>query len=418
LPRLFGGDEPHYLIIINSLLNDGDIDLANNYEAVHEGSDQAGALWAGHPFKHHSQVIIDGRPYDWREEVYKGAEWTLEPSGAMRPVFRGPTPDPLPPPGAPEYSTHPAAIAYLLYPVLYPLRGTTYVEPAALLCSGLATVAGMGFFAYLLGSLTANRRVVMGVTAVAFLGTPAWFYGRSLFMESFLVGSLVGAYALALRKDWNLLPGILLGCAVQLKPHFALFALPLLVDRAIRRQWRGALGLALPVAASTGLLLLTYARLYGSPFHPPQRFERGDFLTGFTGILWSNRHGLLAFSPVVVVALACWPAFLARQRRYALILGSGVVAFLLLMSCYAVWTGGICYGPRYIVPMLPLLYAALVQLPDLRFARPGIVRAVILALVAVSIFVNARGVFYYSEHWNQNPYESLFSTTRTADPGE
>src|SRR5262249_62238810 len=91
-----------------------------------------------------------------------------------------------------------------------------------------------------LGGMTAAGRVVMAVTAVAFLGTPVWFYGRSLFMESFLLGFLVGAYALALRKDWNLLPGILLGCAVQLKPHFALFAVPLLADRVLRRQWRPA----------------------------------------------------------------------------------------------------------------------------------------------------------------------------------
>jgi hypothetical protein len=47
-----------------------------------------------------------------------------------------------------------------------------------------------------------------------------------------------------------------------------------------------------------------------------------------------------------------------------------------------------------------------------------VARAAILVLVGVSILVNARGVFYYSEHWNQNPYLSLFSTARTSGHGE
>ena len=42
LPRVISGDEPHYLVLINSLLRDGDLDLANNYAAVHQGEPQAG----------------------------------------------------------------------------------------------------------------------------------------------------------------------------------------------------------------------------------------------------------------------------------------------------------------------------------------------------------------------------------------
>jgi hypothetical protein len=396
LPRLFGGDEQHYLVIINSLLNDGDLDLSNNYAAVDAGSEQAGVVWARmpttHRITHHTVVLVEGRPVHWKE--------FLPPAAPL-------------PPGTPEYSTHQSAIAFLLAPVLFPLRGTTCLEPAALLCSGLATVAGMFFFRMLLGGLTTDRFTINAVTAVTFLATPIWFYGRSLFMESFLLCFLIGAYALALRKEWNVLPGVLLGCAVQLKPHYTLFALPLLADRALHRRWLGVVGLAAPLAVSTVLLLFTYAQLYGSPFTPPQLFVVGNTFNGLVGLLFSGKHGLLAFVPVALIAIACWPSFLSRQRRYALLLGSGFLMFLFLMASYHDWAAGICYGPRHLTPTIPLLFAALVQLREYRFVRIGVVKVALLVLVVVSVLVNARGVFYYSEYWDKNPYgksaESVWS---------
>jgi hypothetical protein len=46
-PRIHSGDEPHYLIILNSLIRDGDMDLANNYASVHAGGTDAGLSFAG-----------------------------------------------------------------------------------------------------------------------------------------------------------------------------------------------------------------------------------------------------------------------------------------------------------------------------------------------------------------------------------
>ena len=42
LPRVHSGDEVHYLVALNSVIVDGDLDLANNYAGVHAGSGQAG----------------------------------------------------------------------------------------------------------------------------------------------------------------------------------------------------------------------------------------------------------------------------------------------------------------------------------------------------------------------------------------
>jgi hypothetical protein len=52
LPTITSGDEPHYLVMLHSLLNDGDLDVSNNYDAARRGSIDVGALRAGAPLDH------------------------------------------------------------------------------------------------------------------------------------------------------------------------------------------------------------------------------------------------------------------------------------------------------------------------------------------------------------------------------
>ena len=53
LPVVETGDEPHYLVLINSVISDGDFDLANNYRDVHRGGLLAGRKFTGAPLDHH-----------------------------------------------------------------------------------------------------------------------------------------------------------------------------------------------------------------------------------------------------------------------------------------------------------------------------------------------------------------------------
>ena len=55
-PDVISGDEPHYLLIVHSLLEDGDLALADDYAAVAAGQAYAGRAFAG--------VELDHRPLD------------------------------------------------------------------------------------------------------------------------------------------------------------------------------------------------------------------------------------------------------------------------------------------------------------------------------------------------------------------
>jgi hypothetical protein len=405
--RVLSGDEPHYLLMLNSLLNDGDLDLANNYANVHAGGIQAGERYAAlRTLDHHTQLLINGRRVDWREFYdFAHGDWVADANGVVHPI-----PKPgvaAPPPGVPEYSTHQYGGAFLLAPLLYPLRGTTWLEPAAIFCSGLAVVGAMLFYRMLLRCFTDNAFTINAVTVVAFLGTPIWFYGRSLFLEGMLTCCVVGAYALALRKKWSFLPGILVGISIQMKPNLALAALPLFVDLLARREWRRAAAMALPVAVSIGLLAWLYAELYGSPLKPPQPFLWGNFLEGASGLLFSPAVGLLIFCPIAVLAFYCWPNFARMKGRDAALMGTGFALFFLLMASYQIWYAGMCYGPRHLVPTLPLLLASLVMLPGTSFYRSVTGKALTWGLAVVSILVNGFAVFFYSQFWGVNPYQKI-----------
>jgi hypothetical protein len=53
LPMVHSGDEPHNLVLINSVISDGDLNVRNNYQNVHQGGNQAGRKFAGWAIDHH-----------------------------------------------------------------------------------------------------------------------------------------------------------------------------------------------------------------------------------------------------------------------------------------------------------------------------------------------------------------------------
>jgi hypothetical protein len=356
-------------------------------------------------------LLIDGRLHNWREYYDHEAGRWVEDAGLMRPV---PRPDFSPPPiGVPEYSTHQYGAAFLLAALTWPFRDTPWLEPATVFWSGVAVVLAMLAFRFLmLPCYTSDAFTLNAVTLVAFLGTPVWFYGRSLFLEGWLTLCVVGAYGLWLRRNASLLPGILFGLSIQLKPHLAVAALPLFFDATLRRQWPRLFRLAGPMAASVGLLMVLYWRLYGGPLTPPQRFEIGYFWEGFTGLLFSWHAGLFYFCPMVFVAAPCWVVLVRRNGRPAVLVGSGFLLFYLLMAFYRGWDGGTCVGPRHLVPLLPLVLTSLVVLPETRCYRWRVGKVLVWALAAVSVAVNAAVVFAYDQFWNANPFDRMWAMWR------
>lgn len=388
-PRVFAGDEPHYLVILNSLLAGGDLDLRDDYAAVHRGGLQAGRLSRGSALAHHSVWTVGGQLVQWWN-LYEVAApaWQHDAEGHPVPTLRTGASDT---PDHPEYSSHPAALAFYVLPFAAVARaalGADAVESTALLCVFAMTVAAMLLFRWLLGALTRDRFVANLVTSVVFLATPLWHYSRVLFCEGPLALCAVGAYAFAIRRDRGLASGCFLACGMLMKPPFALLALPLLAAFLRRRHVRAAAELIAAPAVAAAVFLFLDDRMFGGPFVTSQSFIAADPFVGALGLLASPAHGLALVAPVALLALVAWPRFW-REQPPARVLAQGVCLYFVVMATFHTWNGGWCYGPRYIVPILPLALAPLVLWAEPLTRGGRRARLTIAALCVASVGINA-----------------------------
>lgn len=408
LPLVTSGDEPHYLIMIHSLIADHDLDLRNNYDAARAGSVELSVGRAGAPLDRQVAFFTaDGKWRGW-EEVF---EYPKDSAGKPLPAPTMPQLKPGAPPellGAPQYSQHPAGLPLLLAPLLLPFAGTTWVEHLAVLASMLATLGTALALRELFRSVTPSAAVANGAALLAVLGSPLWHYGRMLFCEPWLALCAVGALALVLRRGAYFWAGALLAVGILMKPPFALLALPLLIDRLLARKLVQAVLFSLPVGVATLLVLWQNQLFFGSPLRSAQPWESGNPLTGLLGVLLSGSHGLIPFCPLVLVALGGFPALLRSHRRLAWLALGMAVPYLLLMSVWRCWWGGYCYGPRLIAPVIPLLLLGLVKVLDGFSTFSARWRRLIVATSALSLLISALGALVHLAFWEKHPLVEPF----------
>jgi hypothetical protein len=421
-PLVYRGDEPHYVLMITSLVRDGDLDLANNYTSVHNGGDDAGYQWKDTPdLDNHTAAVIGGKRVVW-EWVYdyrgrKPEEWAYDEGGRWVPP-RFPGKEPFPP-GVVQRSVHQPGVAFLLYPVLYPIRdrltGSPGIESAALAAVGVFVAAGFWFTRWLFLGLGAGPWRATGAAAVAILATPAWYYARTLFMEGITLALLAAAYAVYLRRGWAVGAGLLLAASLHFKAYLALLAVPIAADLLVRREWRGFVGFSLAVGAGVATVLAVNAYYYGGPFTPAQPFAVGSFREGGYGLLLNTQYGLLPFCPAVYVAAVRWPHFFRTRPREAAVLLAPVLLLFVLMAFYKEWDGRV-YGPRYLVPIMPFLFVSLASPgPDPVFRRlcgPQLAAV----LIAVSVVMNGAAVFDHWWCWMRNPALEFAAWLRVPPP--
>jgi hypothetical protein len=408
LPRVYSGDEPHYLVSINSVVLDGDLDVANNYAAVHRGASQAGQRFAGSALDHHTVWFEGATRRDWNK-VFEDQPDRWDSDGEHHPTPRLRLGQPAPQPGHLEVSTHPPGLAILLGLLLRPLSGTDLIEPTAILCSALATILAMLSLLALARIYTSRPAAAALATALAFLATPAWHYARSLFTEPYLLLFTTASYSLTLRGRSPLLAGGMIGLGMMMKPTFILLGLPLFVLYSVERNFRAAATFALPVAVAVAATLWLDALLLGSPWRAVQEWQQGSLINGAWNIFFSFHKGLLLTAPAVVVAMLAWPRFLRAHRRDGVVLLAGVGLNFLLFASYGSWHGGLCYSVRYMVPVLPLFFISLVCLFELDWWRSYAFRGMVAALCALSFLTNARAAVQYWKSWETNLIHSALA---------
>jgi hypothetical protein len=133
---------------------------------------------------------------------------------------------------------------------------------------------------------------------------------------------------------------------------------------------------------------------FGSPLDAGYLRDRvpqfgSSIATGLYGLLFSPTASLLVYCPIAIVAIAALFVLAARDRAAAILLGGSVVVLLLFYAQLGNWMGGRSYGPRYLLPTVPLLMLALVAVNRWHFVSSRWEAAVMLA---ISLAVQIPGV--------------------------
>jgi hypothetical protein len=263
-----------------------------------------------------------------------------------------------------------------------------------------------------------SLRVALAVAGVAAIASPAWAYAKTFFSEPVSALGLCGFFYFAVRTRSGpprllsaACAGALLGVSVLAKlthavllPGGILFLYAVARTRPARERVKLVSSALLGLAPLLALMLAYNAARFGWLGTGYEEAVDATWSTpaleGLTGLLFSPGRGLLVYFPAFVL---CLYAAVRHRRRLPWELAFIGTSFLLLLAVHAKWSqweGGWCWGPRFLVPVLPLLPVALA--PMFSDPLPRWVRAGALALVAVSVLVSFSGTivdFIHFDRW-------------------
>jgi hypothetical protein len=216
-------------------------------------------------------------------------------------------------------------------------------------------------------------QVVAALTTLAWgIGTTAWPYARSFFREPLLALFWLGAACACLRWQrtrrvpWGLACLALAAGSLAVKISAAgalpVFALALLWDARRKRlalTWRRALLLGAVALIAGAAVAALYALRYDKPLSLAEYtwgYPWGQALAAAYGLLISPVKGIAFFSPILIGGAIGWPGFFRRQGPAAWLTLGLVLSLLYIYGPAPQWHGGhVVWGPRFVVPLLPLL---------------------------------------------------------------
>lgn len=329
------GDEPHYLLVTESILRDGDVYLTNNYEAQQY------------------------RPY-FEQKI---TLWHVTHGKNGRFV-----------------STHPMFLSLLVLPGFWAFGYTG----AALTMIILMSLAAM--FTFLITDRFVTRTVAAGVTLFLFFTYPLLFFARLIYPETlgvFLV-------ALGIWSAWRLketrgrplyavLLGLSAGGMILAHPKFVAVTISFVALFFIvrpKKDLKLALWFAAPLAACVLLLLILTDIAFGLKIvqgltaSGGSKFQGGYWGTnsvwGIAGMYLDRAWGLLIFAPVYALfgyGLACQKTAWEWDRWWVFF-PICIGLHTMVLGIFQSWNGGAAPVQRYLVPLAPLLIVCIALFLD------------------------------------------------------
>lgn len=324
------GDAPFYLLVTESIVRDGDVDLRNQFTS-------------------------------------------LERSATRRTDLVPQFGDPVGPAGE-QYARHEPLLSFLLIPGylvggLHGAVATIALFAALAVASILLLLEEQGF----------SRRTVLIVFPLLAFGPPLLAFATQIWPEA--PAALLFSEALrAARRGRRSRAGIAIVLLALLKLRFAFISVALVAGWMLlyRESRKKALVVFALLAIPAAAVLALYPQIIAlRMFDPDHVFTIRNYLQGIAGMLVDGQAGLLFQAPLWLLGLAA----ALRWRELGASTKLGLIAaapYLLLLFPRAEWHGGWSPPLRYVVVFLPL-FALLAAYAIERITSRG-------ALVAAAIW--------------------------------
>ena len=315
------GDEPHYLMVAESILRDGDLSLEKDY------AEERYRAFADRPLSPHYRV--------------RGKDGQI-------------------------YSLHSIGLSLLILPA-YAFGGYPAVSFFMAFLAALVAREARE----LLRSVCDDKGTCEAVAWAVALSPPLIHYAGLVFTEvpaalAVSLGLRLARRGLSTIRDslaWGAAVGLLPWLHFRYAPLAAILALYALGPRQGRRL--AVAGLAICGLSAAGLGLY-HQWIYGS-FDPRVVWGRRPELSfatlpeGIPGLLLDQEFGLLVYAPIFALCVPGLFTLLSRRRREGIVAAALAGAVLLMAGSWHMWRGGFNPPGRFLVPLVPVLAMALVS---------------------------------------------------------
>jgi hypothetical protein len=291
------------------------------------------------------------------------------------------------------------------------------------LLSALSAVCFRRLLLLLNPALTLRQSVVF--TLATYVGTLLLPYSTLMFGHSLAASFLVIATYLAFEQSLAEKPqrkrlalsAVCFGSAVLCEYPAVLLAVPLaavIVWQSKNR--RAALSVIHFALVPTVLLFITNTIAFGSPFALGQGMLVGTLTQGMDpgmfGLGWPSAgaalqllfgayRGLFFYCPVLLLALSGLVRLPAGRHRGLVLAGlSGSALLWIVNAGYPYWQGGVCFGPRHLVPIIPFIALGFAFMP---LRRAFWMEFVVLGAVSLAINVVGTATSPFVDSYDSAP---------------
>jgi 4-amino-4-deoxy-L-arabinose transferase-like glycosyltransferase len=316
--------------------------------------------------------------------------------------------------GGHQYATHDIGLAVLMLPISTLLQLWHLPSPVGFFLYTLVNpLLGAGIVCLLFFfslQLTKNKTAAAGVAATAALCSILWPYTHLLFDATPTAFLLLLAFYALWRAQQRLATSMLFLASAALAGAMV-FRVDSVLATIVGTIWfvtlvwrlrgwellRAIAAWAIPLALALAVTgWYNWAR-FGSVFddghrHDPNTVTSTPIWYGFLGQLISPGKGLLIFVPPILIAIFGWRALAKRSRPLLYTVISLPLLYALVEGRYLNWSGNEAWGPRFLLPCVPLLLLPLAFVYDRWGSYPRALRGLFVGLLLLGAAVQLIGV--------------------------